>query len=283
MVSSFWFWADVFLGISGGLLVWWGLDMEKAGEKMLPPSDFRPDIFHDIVTNAKSKMDRGWLILKIGIVIEVVAAFGISVISGLEIADLTDKSAAAMLEAKQAGTNAAASYFAAKIAESNAAASNERAAKFDADRVLVKKEAEEIRSTNLVLQIKLQQLEARMQDRTITDENRGKFIKLLQYTPKGSVAVFFNGASGGDAQNYAEQIREMIGSAGFDVGSSCSMVWTSGQIPKEVGIGVNNETNRPPFAGPIQQALRAIGIDAVGYYDRAIGTNIVKIYVGDKP
>src|ERR1035437_1135236 len=97
MLSSFWFWADVFLGVSGGVLVWWGLNVEKAGEKMLPPSDFRPDVFNDIAEAAKSKMERGLRILKIGFIFEVAAALGISVISGLEIVDLTDKASVANL------------------------------------------------------------------------------------------------------------------------------------------------------------------------------------------
>jgi hypothetical protein len=112
MVSSPWFWADVALGVSGGLVVWWGLKVEKAGEKLLPPSDFRPDMYDDIVQIAKRKMERGWRILMIGIVFEVVAALGISVISGLEIADLSDQTAIANHEAKQAENNAA-------LAESN--------------------------------------------------------------------------------------------------------------------------------------------------------------------
>src|ERR1700690_4195553 len=102
LISSPWFWADVFLSISGGLLVAWGLWLEKRAEKHIPPTDFHPDIFGDVVKLQKIKEQRGWRILMTGIIVEVVAALGISVISGLEIADLSDQSAAANLEAKQA-------------------------------------------------------------------------------------------------------------------------------------------------------------------------------------
>lgn len=91
LISSPLFWVDVALAVSGGIVVWWGLKIEKEAEKLLIPSDFKPDIFSDIVEPYKAKIERGWRILMIGIVMEVVAAFLISVISGLEIADLTDK------------------------------------------------------------------------------------------------------------------------------------------------------------------------------------------------
>lgn len=81
---------------------------------MIPPSEFDGDrdIYSDIVKAQKKEEHRGWKILMTGIVIEVVAAFGITVISGLETARLSDKAAFATLDAKQAANVAA-------LAESN--------------------------------------------------------------------------------------------------------------------------------------------------------------------
>lgn len=73
--------------------MYWGLLIEKKAEKRIPPEDFRPDIFEDVVKSQKSELERGWRILMTGIIFEVVAAFGISLVSGLEIADLSDKTA----------------------------------------------------------------------------------------------------------------------------------------------------------------------------------------------
>ena|SRR5208283_3815908 len=106
LISSPWFWADIALSVSGGVVVYWGLLVEKKAEKNLPPADFKPDIFEDVLAAQKREVERGWRILMAGIVIEVVAAFGVSIISGLEIADLTEKSATANLEAKQAAKDA---------------------------------------------------------------------------------------------------------------------------------------------------------------------------------
>src|ERR1022692_1180609 len=119
LLSSPWFWADVVLSITGGILVYWGLWIEKRAEKRIPPSDFKEDIFEDVIKAEKSELERGWRILMLGIAIEVVAALGISVISGLEVADLTDKSAAANLEAKQAEKEAGQAKERAAITDSN--------------------------------------------------------------------------------------------------------------------------------------------------------------------
>lgn len=93
LVCSFWFWLDIALSVTGGIIVWWGLKIEKRAEKLMVPESFKPDLFEDVMAAQKAELDRGWRILMFGIVFEVLAAFGISVISGLEIADLNEKTA----------------------------------------------------------------------------------------------------------------------------------------------------------------------------------------------
>jgi hypothetical protein len=73
--------------------VYWGHRLEKKAADLIPPENFDPNIFGDIVERQKTEVARGWRILMTGIIFEVVAAFGISVISGLEIADLNIKTA----------------------------------------------------------------------------------------------------------------------------------------------------------------------------------------------
>ena len=133
LISSPWFWADVLLSVSGGVLVYLGLRLEKAAEKKEYPG-----AFVDEVKSRKLKAERGWRILMVGIVVEVVAAFGISVISGLEIADLSDKSAAANNEAKQAAKEAG--------------RANERAAMVESNKAVLSLHVEELRSNNIALE-----------------------------------------------------------------------------------------------------------------------------------
>ena len=96
----------------GGVIVAWGLRVEKLAERKLPPSDFKTDIFEDVVGEAKRGIERGWRILMAGIIIEVVAAFGISIISGLEVASLT-------LEARRAESKANDAALQVEIVRSN--------------------------------------------------------------------------------------------------------------------------------------------------------------------
>ena len=224
MISSGWFWAEVALSISGGLIVWYGLRIEKRAERKLSPADLSPEVFQDGILTLKRELERGWRILMTGIVVEVVAAFGITVLSGLEVAALNDEAAKARL----------------RVAE----------------------------------------LETKLRHRQIRSEDRQKFVALLANAPKGKVEVTFSMGAGDEIADYAEQIRRMIGAAGYDVGRACGFV--QAPIPKVMGIGVWNATNQPPFAGQMQAALKAIGIDTIGYVNSRLRTNQVQVFVGGK-
>jgi hypothetical protein len=164
LISSPWFWADIVLSVSGGVIVYWGLIVEKKAEKNLPPEDFNPDIFEDILALQKKEVERGWRILMTGIVVEVVAALGISVISSLEIANLTDKS------------------------------------------VSLSFKVEELRQAN-------DEIEAK-QIRSITLQQRDKFINLVKNYPKCPVRVFIQSEEW-ETKIFAQQIREMLDDAGY--------------------------------------------------------------------
>ena len=83
LVSSHWFWLELFLAVIGGIIYFWGHWIEKRAARFLPPESFKNDIFGDIVLRYKTEMERGWKILMSGIAFEVIAAFGITVHSGL--------------------------------------------------------------------------------------------------------------------------------------------------------------------------------------------------------
>jgi hypothetical protein len=194
LLCSAWFWLDILLSVSGGLVVWWGLVVEKKAEKFVIPSDFKQDIFQDLVDEQKKQLERGWRILMTGIVIEVIAALGISVMSGLEIADLTDKTANANLAAKQAESDSS-------EARKQAGEANERAANTE--------------SNNLVLQTLVLKLEAKSRWRTIEPEQKRNFIELTKKVLPFPIRVRMASNANAETESYGNRIRELLDAAGF--------------------------------------------------------------------
>jgi hypothetical protein len=179
LLESPWFWLDVFLSVFGGLIVWRGLSIESNAETLLPPDSFRRDIFGDIIERYRSEIKHGEKLVRIGVIIEVVAALGISIVSGLESATLSERTS-------QAEKDAA-------VSKQEAAQANERAANTE--------------SNNLVLQKELQ-------PRIITLKQITNFIFLTRKIRKVHVKVAF--AYGrNETANYAYQIRNMLNEAGF--------------------------------------------------------------------
>jgi hypothetical protein len=175
-------------------------------------------------------------------------------------------------EAAKSDKGVSAAIERAGIAEKEAGQANERAATNELA-------VATLTSSNLVLSIELEKLK---QDRTITDEDKKKFIKLLASAPRGSFSICFEPNSGADVQNYANEIWGMFLDAGFNVSLVYGMGTGLGKIPKGVFIVVNS-TNQAPYAGIIQQAFKAIGVDAEGYVDDSLKTNDMRIVVGRKP
>jgi hypothetical protein len=303
LISSPWFWADFVLSVIGGGLVFWGLKIEKDAEKKE-----NLDVFVDEVRARKLKSERGWRILMTGIVVEVVAALGISVISSLEIADLNDKTAASYLEAKEAGTNAAASYLEAKLAETNAAASNERAAvaerdaaqanelaaKFDADRVEIAKQAEEIKGTNFVLQARVLELEAKVRDRTITPEQKMAFILDTNSFQQSGVIRLGGKNMSRETLDYVIQIDDMLTNSGYFITSYMDYGTTSfvvdPRVKPDVWLIVKNMKSSPSVFTNLYWRFMSAGISVMTDTNRdpvfndgtIVDTNEVLIFIPNK-
>jgi hypothetical protein len=131
---------------------------------------------------------------------------------------------------------------------------------------------------------KIVELEAKTLQRTIAPADREKFIQLLKNAPKGRVQIQINASCGDEISTYATTIREMLAAAGYLTPPGNALVFEA-PISKGVFIVVANATNQPPFAGPIQHALKAVGVEAQGAIsgDRGLSEDLVRIYVGGKP
>jgi hypothetical protein len=117
--------------------------------------------------------------------------------------------------------------------------------------------------------------------RTIKTEDRLKFIQLLKnVTNKGEVGVFITDGCGDETTKYAQNIRDMIVAAGFDSGKHCGV--QTGPLLSGIYICVHSQDTQPPFSGPIQKALYAIGISTTGQYLADVPPKTVRIYVFPK-
>ena len=123
------------------------------------------------------------------------------------------------------------------------------------------------------------QLRSKMQPRSISPEQSEKFTSFLRNAPKGEVMIVMPINSGEESQDYANQIAKMIRSAGFNPIAVSDM--SNPEIPRGIVLVASNSTN-PPYAGAIQQALKAIGIDAKALQETS-RYPVLKIVVGSKP
>lgn len=210
MLLSPWFWLNILLSVAGGVIVYVGLKTEKAGEKMLIPPDLKPGIFSDIEEVARSKIELGWRILMTGIAFEVVAAFGISVISGLEIASLSDQTAAAQLESKRA--------------EKQAGEANERASLIESNNIVLRKG---------------------LQARVITEIQISNFIFLTKNFPKIPIRVAASSLASPEADSYAWQLKRMFNLADFpspnaDSNSFLGIHLIEGAMSVPMFLGISN-------------------------------------------
>ena len=102
------------------------------------------------------------------------------------------------------------------IAVKEASQANARAAKFDADRVLIEKQAEDIRGTNFVLQAKLLEMQLRFSFRQISHQKQQDLSACLKNAPKGKVLIC-TGFIDLEAIQYGNQISNVLATAGFVV------------------------------------------------------------------
>jgi hypothetical protein len=137
---------------------------------------------------------------------------------------------------------------------------------------------------------KIEELKEKSIDRTITEEHRRQFIHLLENAPKGKIAVCRAVTSGGDTAEYAEKIREMLVSAGYDCGTMVAWGMGGDVPPNGIFVAVRSLTNQPPFSEPVLNAFIAIGIDATGVVDPKVGQKNslsdgcdLMIFIGTKP
>lgn len=134
----------------------------------------------------------------------------------------------------------------------------------------------ELRGQLHVTELKLQDstkkvtaLEEQARPRALTVRQRDQLVVFLRDKPKGRVVIKAS-ATAPDARAYAEEFRDVLAQDGWTVridnaifaGPSSSGVW----------ITVKDPNKAPMTAGLLQNALKAVGIDARGQHDQSIDT-----------
>jgi len=158
---------------------------------------------------------------------------------------------------------------------------NERAARFDADRALIEKEAEEIRSTNFVLQTKLIELEGKQLPRRLSDEQAKRIVdKLRQF--KGTRVDFIAYMKDDESLNFANDILHSLNASGWvyvqeNRGFLFGII--SGVI---VDVADNADSRLKNAASALVSSLQSEDV-AVKSSNDSTYTNKVMVTVGKKP
>jgi hypothetical protein len=237
------------------------------------------------------------LVLVVGLVME----FAEAAKSDREVASMNERTAliesnnlALSLRVEGLNKQAADARVVAGNAEKDASQANERAAKFDADRVTIAKQAEEIRGTNFVLQAKLLELEAKNQDRTITIEQIIKFMASLGNSPRGSVMIGVRHPDS-ETRRFFNKIAGLLQSVGFSFESDINYPDNIVQLNENssIGILIDSLNDAPPYATNLFNAFNLAGINATLRTNETFrtyspteghpGSNEVLILVGEKP
>ncbi|MBI5019938.1 MAG: hypothetical protein HZB59_00725 [Ignavibacteriales bacterium] len=162
-----------------------------------------------------------------------------------------------------------------------------------ADKLLVVQRADKLKAQERLnateaelkqTKIKTAELEHRLAPRTLTTEQRERFIKFLSKTTKGPVALEHSGQAA-ETIKFTEEIRSLLVSAGFTISAynmPLGYVFKEAPDPWFITVIVGSGQH-PAYADQLLLAFKDIGINALA----GDGTNIanpgeVKVFVGAK-
>ena len=117
--------------------------------------------------------------------------------------------------------------------------------------------------------------------RQLTVENCGLFINFVKTVSKGRVVIQAI-STNTEATQFAKQISDMLGSAGYDVTENFGSTSLLGDQPVGVQMKIRSMAEQPVYAGSLQRGLEFIGIDTSGALD-ASAADAVILFIGSKP
>ncbi len=163
--------------------------------------------------------------------------------------------------AKVAVAEAGAANERTKLLELKVGEQQERAAKAEADLLL---------------------LEERIKPRRLSALQRREVVAHLSASPhKGQITIT---ALLGDIEGntLAAQFDEILLAAGWTT-NGVDRVVVNGRAPEGVGMAIQNAAAVPPFAVSLQQAFEAVGVEILGAEKPLLPPGVVELIVGIKP
>ena len=128
----------------------------------------------------------------------------------------------------------------------------------------------------------LLELQERLAARTISPEQRARFIARLEYQPKGKVSLTALVAPNGEPRKFAEILKGLLADAGYDVPGEITAFEPTGSPVSGIVIKVKDAASPPHHAGGIQKAFEAIEIKAPATVEStpsSLNPDTVVIYV----
>jgi len=191
-------------------------------------------------------------------------------------------------EAASAIRTAAEANDRAKEAEKSASQANERAARFDMDRELIAKEAEEIRSTNLSLQIELNKLQGRAIDVEQEKTLISGIKELIPTMPKFEIVIW---AQDAESRAYGNDILSVFKKCGVEGHFFVNGAFRQDIVLNpglEIAIFKTNMAELSPVPFAADKLFKSARIESHvafegTYAGQFFGTNNINIFLGAKP
>jgi cytoskeletal protein RodZ len=125
------------------------------------------------------------------------------------------------------------------------------------------------------------EIREQQQARTLTNEQKGQFVKFLAQGPKGK--LYLLGATIGDAeaQAFAVELSKLFQAAGWPI-ESFAYNWVSTWTPTGIALIVRNQEKAPPYIVTVQRTFEAVGFKAQVFLDPGQPEGALAIIVGRK-
>jgi hypothetical protein len=117
--------------------------------------------------------------------------------------------------------------------------------------------------------------------RSIPSDRKDEVIAKLTVLPKGCKIRITSAGTMSEATIFSQELLDLFRKCGFDTTLS---VEPNGGIPQPLGerMHVNNLTNAPPCAGPIQQLFNSVGFQFTGEIDTSLSNEVVHLIIWNK-